>query len=110
MKTLLTCLFILIASQAFASEVEILSHELGLADQNNAKTLCLTIIKVPETEEVFGVLESIEDCYYARQARRSPDHKIDLDLDLLSPVTHPELLQHLQNLDGQLKFLFSEGE
>lgn len=106
---LLVCLFSL-NSFAKAVEVDVLSAEFGIADQEQRKTLCLTVVRVPETGELLGVVEGLHDCFYARSAKRSAAHKIHLDLNKLAPVTSPELHDHLQTIDTQLKFLFSEGE
>ncbi|MBA2405221.1 MAG: hypothetical protein H0V66_10655 [Bdellovibrionales bacterium] len=106
---LIVCFFCL-NSFAKAVEVDVISAEFGVADHQQNKTLCLTVVRVPQNGALLGVVEGIHDCFYARSAKKSPDHKIQLDIKKLSPVTLPELQDHLQTIDTQLKFLFSEGE
>lgn len=90
--------------------MDVLSADYGVEDHHQKKTLCLTVVRVPATGMLLGVVEGIEDCFYARSARKSPDHKIQIDLKKLKSFTIPALRDHLQTRDAQLKFLFSEGE
>lgn len=91
-------------------EVDVISAELGVEDHEQKKTLCLTVVRVPQTGALLGVVEGIYDCYYARTAKKSPDHKISIDLKKLKSFQVRELRDHLQSMDAQLKFLFSAGE
>jgi hypothetical protein len=91
-------------------EVDILTVELGLADHQRQPTLCLTVIRLPDSGELLGIVEDIWDCYYARSAKKSRDGRLMLKTTGLLPLSHPELRAHLQRLDGQLQFYFSEGE
>ena len=106
---LIVCLFSL-NSFAKSVEVDVLSADFGIADHQQNKTLCLTVVRVPATGDLLGVVEGIHDCFYARSAKKSADHKIHLDLKKLKSLSIPELHDHLQTIDTQLKFLFSEGE
>ncbi len=106
---LIVCLFCL-NSFAHSVEVDVISADFGVEDHLQNKSLCLTVVRVPSNGALIGVVESIQDCFYARSAKKSPDHKINLDLQQLRAFTNPELQAHLQTLDTQLKFLFSEGE
>lgn len=106
---LLACLFSL-NSFSKTVEVDVLSWEFGVEDQNQEKTLCLTVVRIPETGALLGVVEDIGDCFYARSAKRSSDHKIHLNLKGLREFSIIELREHLQTFDAQLEFLFSDGE
>ncbi|MFP5386690.1 MAG: hypothetical protein ACLGHN_11465 [Bacteriovoracia bacterium] len=111
MKNILILLFCLLSFNVFsATEVDVLSAEYPVEDFDQRKTLCLTVIRLPLDGKLLGVIESIEDCYYARAAKKSPDHKILLDLNKLHKIDHPEMAEHLQKLDGQLEFYFSDGD
>lgn len=110
MKNLLIFIFSFLSLNALSAEVDVISAELGVQDHLERKTLCLTVVRVPQNGALLGVVESIEDCFYARKARQSPNHKIHIDLPSLRPLEVVELKAHLQTLDTQLKFLFSPGE
>ncbi len=110
MKTIFTIFALMLSSYLYAIEVDVISSEFGVLDQNQNQTLCMTVVRVPKTGELIGVIESIEDCYYARKAKKSKDHTLELDMNDLKVISMDELLNHLQSLDTQLKFLFSEGE
>lgn len=112
MKNILILIFCLLSFNSFAKsiEVDVISAEFGVEDHFQNKTLCLTVVRVPANGELIGLVEDIQDCFYARTAKRSPDHKIRVDLKKLRAFTVHELQTHLQTLDTQLKFLFSEGE
>lgn len=112
MKSLFILLFCLLSVDGFAKtlEVDVLSAEYGVEDHLQKKTLCLTVVRLPSNGELLGVVEDIGDCFYARMAKRSPDHKIRLNVQNLRSLEMPELHDHLQSLDTQLKFLFSDGE
>ncbi len=112
MKNIMILLVCLFCWNSFAAsvEVDVLSVDFGIEDHLQNKSLCLTVVRVPATGALLGVLEGIHDCFYARTAKRSPNHKIQLDLKKLTAFTIPELQDHLQSIDTQLKFLFSQGE
>ena len=108
MKNSFLLLLTLFSFNAFSSEVEVVSTHLGVEDFNQEKTLCLTVVRVPETQMMVGVVEDIYDCFYARSARGKSI--LEVNLDKLHKIDHPELRDHLQRLDGQLEFYFSDGE
>lgn len=111
MKNIIILLFCLISFNAFsATEVDVLSAEYPVEDFDQRKTLCLTKVRLPSDGSLLGIVESIEDCFYARMAKKSPDHKILLNVRKLHKINHPEMAEHLQKLDGQLEFYFSEGD
>lgn len=87
-----------------------ISAEFGVEDHTRSKSLCVTVVRVPQTGALLGVVESIEDCFYARTAKRAQSNLIQMDLSKLQPLSMPALRSHLQSMDGQLKFLFSDGE
>lgn len=112
MKNLLILIVCFLSLNTFAKtiEVDVISAEFGVEDHFQKNTLCLTVVRIPSDGSIVGVVEGIHDCFYARSAKKSPDHKIHLDLNNLHTFTISELHDHLQSLDGQLKFLFSQGE
>jgi len=112
MKNTLILIFCLFAYNAFAkeTEVDVISAEFNIEDHLQHKSLCLTVVRVPATGEFLGVVEGLYDCFYARAAKRSIDHKIKIDLNILRHFEDHDLHNHLQMMDGQLEFLFSEGE
>jgi hypothetical protein len=112
MKNAIILIFCLFAYNTFAKpiEVDVISAKFNVEDQLQHPSLCLTVIRVPATGELLGVVEGLYDCFYARTAKRSPDHKIMIDLKTLKTFQDSELHNHLQMIDGQLQFLFSEGE
>jgi hypothetical protein len=112
MKNIILLIICLFSLNAFSSttEVEIISAEFGVEDYDFRRTLCLTVVKIPKSGALLGVVESIEDCFYARQAKRSPDNRLQLPLKKLTRIVHPEMQEHLQKMDPQLKFYFSDGE
>lgn len=112
MKNLIILIVCLLSLDTFAKtiEVDVISSEFGVPDHLQKNTLCLTIVRVPADGSLVGLVEGIHDCFYARTAKKSADHKIQVELNDLRPISIPELHDHLQTLDTQLKFLFSEGE
>lgn len=112
MKNILILIAFFLSYQAFAktTEVDVISAAFGVEDHTQAKTLCVTVVRVPQTGALLGVVESIEDCFYARTAKRAQSNRIEMDLSKLQPLTMPALHSHLQSMDTQLKFLFSDGE
>lgn len=112
MKTTLISLLCLVTFNSFAKpiEVDVLSAHFGVEDHTQRPSLCLTVVRVPSNGALIGVVEGIEDCFYARRAKKAPAHKIELDIKKLKKFSVPELASHLQSLDTQLEFLFSQGE
>ena len=112
MKNILILIICFLSLNAFSKpiEVDVISAEFNVEDHFQEKSLCLTVVRVPATGELLGVVEGIEDCFYARSARKSPNHKIKIDLSKLRAFSIVDLHHHLQTLDAQLQFLFSEGE
>lgn len=111
MKNIIILLFCLFSYSAFANvTVDVISAEYPVEDYLNRKTLCLTVVRVPQTGDLLGVVEDIGDCFYARAAKKSRNNKIKLPLNKLAKITDPEMKEHLQRMDTQLKFYFSDGE
>jgi hypothetical protein len=112
MKNILILIVCLFSLNSFAKtvEVDVISAEFGIEDHLQNKSLCLTVVRVPFDGSLLGVVEEIQDCFYARRAKKSPNQKIRIDIKKLRVFTMTELLDHLQTIDTQLKFLFSEGE
>lgn len=109
MKNIFILLFF-IAAHAYAQEVDILSVELGVEDQDQIKSLCITVVREPQSERLVGVVEDIYDCFYARTAKKNLTSTMNLPMKRFRPLQHEGLLQHLQQRDPQLEFLFSDGE
>lgn len=107
---LLFCLFSFSALSATTTEVDVISAEFGVEDFDQRKTLCLTVVRVPANGKLLGVVEDIGDCFYARLAKKSRNHKLHLPLKKLKIVKHPEMREHLQRMDTQLEFYSSDGE
>lgn len=109
MKNFILLITTLFALNSFGAEVEVVSAELGVEDYNQERTLCLTIVKVPETASLLAVVEDIGDCFYGLKAHRG-ESLLNIDLDKLQVIHHPELREHLQKRLTQLEFYFSDGE
>ncbi len=111
MKNILILILAFICFKSFAAtNVDVLSAEFGVEDDTQRKTLCLTVVRIPKTTELVGIVETIEDCFYARKAKKSANNRLTINMKDLKPVTHAPLRSHLQTLDTQLKFYFSHGE
>lgn len=111
MKNIAILILFTLSFHSFAAtSVDVISAEFGIEDDTSRKTLCLTIVRVPKTTELLGIVETIEDCFYARKAKKSPNNRLALNMKDLQPVDHAPLRAHLQTLDTQLKFYFSQGE
>ena len=112
MKNILILLFCLLSFNSFAKsiEVDVLSAEFGVEDYHQNKSLCLTVVRIPSSGALVGIVESIQDCFIARAAKKSSNHKLRVDLDHLKRCESPQMRDHLQTLDTQLEFLFSDGE
>lgn len=111
MKTIFTVFFLISSSLSYASgltSARVVSSDIGVNDQRQRQTLCLTVVEVRPSNEVIAIVEDITDCYYARQALTSPI--IELSLADLKPVDQPSLRDHLQSFDSSLPFYFSEVE
>ena len=107
MKTALILLSLVFSLSSFAIEVDVISAEIGVADEAGLPELCLTIVRVPENAALVGIVETKYDCFYTRQAKKNP--RIEVNHKFMSPV-ETGLLQHLQSRDPSLEFVFSEAE
>ncbi len=112
MKNLIILIICLFCFQSYAQEIEvdILSAEIGIEDQDFKQSLCLTVVRVPASGVLIGVLEDIRDCFYTRKAKKAPTSKMKIDFSALKTIKSDALGSHLQKMDSQLEFLFSEGE
>lgn len=109
MKHLIALFATLLSLSSYAASVEVISAEYQVENERQEKTLCLTVVRVPESGEILGIVEDIYDCFYAREARRNPENLLDINPRYLREV-HPNLLQHLQSQGEPLRFYFSDGE
>ena len=107
MKTILLLIALLFSVSSFSAEVDVINAEFGVEDQAGNPQLCLTIVRLPKTGAVVGIVESLYDCFYTRKAKKNP--RIDINLKALSKPDS-DLLAHLQSRDASLEFLFSDGE
>ncbi len=107
MNFFLVSLLTIIAHSAFAMEVEVISSEYQVENEVQERSLCLTMVRVPQNGELLGIVEDITDCFYARSANKSL--RLEIDHRDLRPV-HPSLLEHLQRPELAIKFYFSSGE
>lgn len=107
MKIFFLSLALLSSLSSFAAEVDVLNAELAVEDEAGNKQLCLTVVRIPKTGETMGIVETLYDCFYGRQAKKK--NAIDVDLKKLTKP-EPSLLRHLQNRDPSLEFRFSDGE
>jgi hypothetical protein len=110
MKNIIILIALILSFDTFAKPVvmDVISAEFAVEDQNQNKSLCLTVVRVPKSGELLGLVESVEDCFYARKAKKTPTLKIDLSA--FKKITMPEFEAHLQARDPQLKFYLSEIE
>lgn len=110
MKALIITLLTLVSFQAQAvlTEVQIVSSHLGVEDQLQQKSLCLTIFRLPHDGSQFGLVESLYDCFYGRKAAKTK--RLKIDLSLLSPLEDETLFWHLQKNLAPLEFYTSSGE
>jgi hypothetical protein len=110
MKNIIILITLILSLDTFAKPVvmDVISAEFAVEDQNHNKSLCLTVVRVPGSGELLGLVESVQDCFYARKAKKAASLKIDLNA--FRTITMPDLKAHLQAHDTQLKFYFSEGE
>jgi hypothetical protein len=110
MKNILLLIVLPLSLDAFSKPIlmDVLSAEFAVEDQNQNKSLCLTVVRVPKSGDLLGLVESVEDCFYARKAKKAPTLKIDLSA--FKKITMPEFEAHLQARDPQLKFYLSEVE
>ena len=107
---ILSLFFFSINSFAKSIVVDVISAEDGIEDQHLHPPLCLTVVRLPLEGHLIGIIENIEDCFYARSANSSRNHQIQIDLSKFYPFKPGPLREHLQTLDSQLEFLFSDGE
>ena len=110
MKNIIIILFCLISFNAFSAttEVDVISAEFGVEDYTHRKSLCLTVVRIPKSGSLLGIVESLEDCFYARTAKKN--NTIHLAIKKLQKIDGPKMLKHLQSIDTQLEFYFSDGE
>ena len=110
MKNIIILITLILSFDTFAKPVimDVISAEFAVEDQNHNKSLCLTVVRLPKSGDLLGLVESVEDCFYARKAKKTNSLKIDLNA--FRKITTPAFEAHLKGLDPQLKFYLSEGE
>lgn len=106
----LFCATLSAQAAALQLRVQVIDAQFGVEDSAGQKTLCLTVARDVESSRLVGVVEDITDCYWARQAHRTPEKILSLPRKDLKPVSDPALLQRLQGFDSQLEFLWSSAE
>jgi len=112
MKNILILSLFLFSFNSFGKSivVDVISAEYGVEDHLMQPTLCLTVVRLPSTNHLIGIVENIEDCFYARKANSLRNHKLNIDPSKFNSTIPSPLREHLQTLDTQLEFLFSDGE
>lgn len=113
-RLVLAATLLLTAGQALAVKnmlnVQVINVDIGLNDYADRPTLCLTTAREVETGRLVGVVEDIGDCFYARQANRSPETVLQVPRQYLRPVKTGQMLRHLQAFDSQLEFFWSNAD
>lgn len=109
MKNILFLFSLLLSFNLLAQEhtLRVFSAHMGVADDSGRPTLCLTFLENPQGE-VFGLLEDIRDCFYAREASKSS--LVTIHTRYLRPLDSTQLLNHLQIQYPSIEFYFSSGE
>lgn len=111
MKNILFLLVLFSSFSLFAQEytLRVTAVHIGVQDESGRPTLCLSFLENPEGE-VFGLLEDIHDCFYAREALNSTQGEITLHTRYLTLMDPARLLNHLQTQYPSIEFYFSSGE
>ncbi len=99
------CLPLLSWAKPKTLEVDVISYELGALDQEQQKTLCLTVVRVPQNGKLLGIVEDLYDCFYARAAKRAP--RVRVLFHQLTKLQDKGLLLHLQSREPNLEFYLS---
>ncbi|MFP5491594.1 MAG: hypothetical protein ACLGG0_08840 [Bacteriovoracia bacterium] len=110
MKTLLAILTLALVLSAEAAQMEVMDAQIGMLDYTDRPTLCLTVVRDLETDELLGIVEDITDCFYARKASRNPSMILELSDNAFRKMNSGKMLIHLQEIDPALKFLWSNHE
>lgn len=110
MKTLIAIITFAFALSVQAAQLEVMDAQIGVLDYTNRPTLCLTVVRDLETNELLGIVEDITDCFYARKALRNPSMILELHDNAFRKMDAGKMLIHLQEIDPALKFLWSNHE
>lgn len=102
--------FISLQAKAKRVNVDVLSVELGALDHLGKKTLCLTVVRVPASGELLGLVEDIYACHYGRAANKAKTNRINVEMRELRDFSVMELKDYFQALDSQLKFYYVDNE
>lgn len=102
--------FISLQAKAKRVNVDVLSVELGVMDHLGNKTLCLTVVRVPSSGELLGLVEDIYSCYYGRAASKAKNNRLHVEMKELRDFSVNELKDYFQALDSQLKFYYIDTE
>ncbi len=107
MKNIVILLFCLFSFSGFSQvSVDIISAEYPVEDYTGRPSLCLTVVRTTEGK-LIGIVEPIEDCFYARKARRASGNRLTVFTKNLTRIQEGQLKQHLQSRDTQLEFYYS---
>jgi hypothetical protein len=107
MKNIILLFFCLFSFSALSQvTADVISAEFPVEDQAGRPSLCLTIVRTT-AGQLLGIVEPIEDCFYARKARRASQNRLTIYPNDLTPVREGELRRHLQSIDTQLEFYYS---
>ena len=107
MKNIVILLFCLFSYSAFSQvSVDIISAEYPVEDYTGKPSLCLTVVRTT-AGKLIGIVEPIEDCFYARKARHTVGNRLTIFTKDLTKIQAGKLQQHLQSMDTQLEFYYS---
>ncbi len=107
MKNIIILLFCLFSYSAFSQvSVDIISAEYPVEDYEGNPSLCLTVVRTT-SGQLLGIVEPIEDCFYARKARKASSNRLTIFPKDLAKIPVGRLQLHLQRIDAQLEFYYS---
>jgi hypothetical protein len=107
MKNFILLFSLFFSMNTFSSiSVDVISAHYPVADHEGKNTLCVTVVRIP-TGNILGIVENIEDCFYARKVKRTGAATLRMSLRSLTKISGNNLQQHLQRLDRELEFYYS---
>jgi hypothetical protein len=95
------------ANQFITGTVE--AVEIGATDETGSISLCITYLYSSEKNKVYGVVEDLYDCYYARKNSAMIGEEASIPSGFLFQL-YQELEGHLLDNKQSVHYLFSEIE
>lgn len=114
-KPILILLFIMICLQSTSALAKqyisgVINHvEIGVYDEAQTPTLCITYITSELTHKTYGIVEDIRDCYFARKMTNRIDSYQAIPSSHLFEL-YIELETHLLTKKDNVQYVFSEVE